>query len=84
MRMGWNSGSEIFDKVMQILNDHVEDSELREAIYVELIPLFEDYDCDTLNELLEQDEAFDAAYKHIYDDKSSEDDTILGTFDDED
>ncbi len=84
MIMGWNSGSEIFDKVMQILNDHVDDSEVREAIYVELIPLFEDYDCDTLKELLDQDDAFDNAYRYINDERETKDDVILGLFDDDD
>ena len=64
--MSWKSGSELFDKIIQILGDNIYDYDTRESIYLQLISAFEEIDCDTLYECLEQDKAFDAAYKQIY------------------
>lgn len=82
--MGWHAGNEIFDRVIQILNDHIDNNELREAIYIELIPLFEDHDCDSLSKLLERDDAFDSAFKYICEEKGLEDGSIYSMLDDDD
>jgi len=74
--MSWKSGSELFDKIIRILGDNIYDEEIRESIYLQLIPVFEDNDCDTLYELLEQDKAFDAAYKSLYKPENESDDDV--------
>ena len=61
--MGWSSGSGLFNEVIEILKDKVDDVLVREEIYDGLIPLFEDYDCDTLDECLGKDIAFDLIFK---------------------
>lgn len=64
--MGWSSGSRLLGDVIESLQKHVPDDEAREAVYVELIDAFEDFDCDTLDECTGEDEAFDAALKHVH------------------
>lgn len=47
--MGWATGSEIFENVLEIVEPYLGDS--KEEVVRELIELFEDYDCDTLGEV---------------------------------
>lgn len=63
--MGWSSGSSLFDDVIQILKDKVEDIPLREEIYMQMIPAFEGADCDTLDECMGRDIAFDSVFKKL-------------------
>lgn len=48
--MGWSRGADLFTEIAQIITDHVNDEDDREAMYMELIELFQDYDCDNLDE----------------------------------
>lgn len=72
---------------LETMIDGIEDSSLshsnRVLVYEVLIECFENYECDTINECLGADPAFDEAWKntgHILDDTEAEDDY----FDDED
>lgn len=60
--MGWSSGSEIMSLIIQGVKDKM-DPEDRDSFYKDLIEYFENEDCDTLYECLEQDIVFDKAYK---------------------
>ena len=60
--MGWASGSRIFSGIIEVLQEHVDDFDVRRDVYEELINLFEDADCDTLDEAVGEDPAFDAAW----------------------
>lgn len=72
--MGWASGSELLEGIIRTLREHVPDKRAREAIYDDLIPIFEDHDCDTLDECVGiGDPAFDAAWAKIYDGREDED-----------
>lgn len=64
--MSWSSGSVMFSAIVEAMKENVEDSEIREAIYNILIDVFEDYDCDTLDECVGSDYAFDNAYESRY------------------
>jgi hypothetical protein len=66
--MGWAGGSELLGQMIRILQEHVPDDSVREDIYIDMINAFEDADCDTVYELLGEDEAFDAAYHLINED----------------
>ena len=50
--MGWSTGSRLFSRIIEDLEDEITSTETRENIYKLLIPLFEDEDCDTLDECL--------------------------------
>lgn len=60
--MGWCSGSELMGKAIQSIQTHVSHNPaIRRAIYRDLIPAFEDQDCDTLDECRGKDPSYDAA-----------------------
>ena len=64
--MGWASGSSLFSDIIEAINDCDVDDETRHMLYEKLIPIFEDEDCDTLQECLGQDSAFDKVYYTLY------------------
>lgn len=66
--MSWASGSELFSEIIEILKENIDDDSIREEIYYKLIGCFENRDCDTLDECLNEDEAFDDAYNEFYND----------------
>lgn len=67
--MGWAGGSELMAGIIRSTNRHfgkvvVGDGEIfdqRMLFYDDLIRLFENHDCDTLDECLGRDQAFDSA-----------------------
>jgi len=75
--MGWASGSILMHDIVTSFNEKFpDDPELRKQIYLTLIPEFENYDCDTLDEV--RDDTFQEAFKEInpddWDDWDSEED----------
>lgn len=64
--MGWSSGSRIMNEIIEVLKDVVDDRDERFDVYYRLIEIFENNDCDTLDECLNEDTAFDEAYRDIY------------------
>ena len=63
--MSWSRGSELFEEFINILKEQVLDENIRIEIYKQLIPVFEDLDCDTLDECIGKDDIFDEVYKDI-------------------
>lgn len=61
--MGWSTGSLLMSEIIDGLKVTVPDEKVRAEIYQTLIPAFENYDCDNLNDCLEEDSAFDLAFK---------------------
>jgi hypothetical protein len=72
--MSWSNGSRLFSRIIEDLGDEVTSTSTRESIYKLLIPLFEDEDCDTLDECLGLDPAFDTVFNDMYPEYSSEED----------
>lgn len=70
--MGWASGSRIMSEIIESVMENVSDEAEREDLYSDLIGIFEDFDCDTLHECLEIDEAYDAAFHEKYPDDEEE------------
>jgi hypothetical protein len=68
--MSWSSGSQLFSEIILTLRETVTDYETRVEIYNKLIGIFEDRDCDTLSECLDEDRAFDDAYFEQYPDEN--------------
>jgi hypothetical protein len=71
--MGWSSGSKIMTEIIETLMETIVDEDDRAETYSALIDIFEDHDCDTLDECLEIDDVFDGVYR----DKHPEEDEIL-------
>lgn len=63
--MGWNSGGELFQAIIEALKPELPDELARQRIYEKLIPAFEDHDWDTQDECLGEDDAFDAAFQKL-------------------
>ena len=53
-------------EIIETLMETVSDDQHRAEVYSSLIDIFEDHDCDTLNECLEIDEVFDEVYREKY------------------
>lgn len=71
-------GHDLFEKLIDLFNDVGLEKETRKDLYSELIPYFEDKDCDTLEECLDIDSAFDEEFKafHPPEDDEDEDDYL--------
>lgn len=67
--MGWASGSDLFDKIIEVMKEAVPDVEARVAAYRKLVDAFRDADWDTLDECLDKDEAYDRVFREIYPDE---------------
>jgi hypothetical protein len=65
--MGWSSGSRVADDLIKALLETVEDDYVREEFYKKMIEIFEDHDCDTLDECVGVDAAFDSAFEEFTD-----------------
>lgn len=57
--MGWASGSELAKRVAKSAQQHITDPDERKAFYQEMIEAFEEFDCDTLYEIVEFDDNAD-------------------------
>jgi hypothetical protein len=65
--MGWSSGSRVADDLIKALQESVDDDYVREEFYKKMIEIFEDHDCDTLDECVGVDAAFDSAFEEYTD-----------------
>lgn len=64
--MGWASGSRVFGEIIEILRDNVPEDKIRKDIYSKLIDVFCEMDCDTLDECVGDDDAYDEAYFEVF------------------
>ena len=60
--MGWATGSSLMEDVIYGIKIEIDDFDTRVKVYKVLITSFEEYDCDTLQECIGLDDAFDDAY----------------------
>jgi len=63
--MGWSGGSGLMLEVILSLKKHVT-LKARHDVYWDIIPAFEDADCDSLIECVNEDPAFRAAYRELH------------------
>lgn len=61
--MGAASASELMSDVCAALIRHKVSVKVRKRIYKDLIPAWEDYDCDTLYEIVDEDPAFKSVFQ---------------------
>ena len=64
--MGWSSGTELFDALIEAVSSTTLDKEERRAVYRRMLKAFTDADWDSPEECLGDDPAYDAAYKELY------------------
>jgi len=63
--MGWGSGSYLMIDIIRALKRARISPKDRTKIYKVLIPAFEDHDCDTLYECVDDDAAFKQVYEKL-------------------
>ena len=68
--MGWSRGSQLLEEIIVVLAEAIPDPEVKESVYNELIDMFEDFDCDTINECVGEDPIFDKVYYEKYPDEN--------------
>ena len=85
--MSWKSGSRIMGEIIEAALDTITDESERHDLYMQLIDIFEDNDCDTLYECVDAnaDPVFNDAYGEMHpdDDPILEDDEIDEDWDDQ-
>jgi hypothetical protein len=59
--MSWIDGSRIFSEIAEVIYENVSDDLQRKIIYMDLIEIFDAFDCVNLNECADIDPALDAA-----------------------
>jgi hypothetical protein len=64
--MGWSSGTMVFSEIIEVLKDTVGDIPTRSEIYSGLIQVFENADCDNLDECIGEDIAFDDVWNELH------------------
>lgn len=64
--MGWASGSDLMAKVIDAVRDSGLTRPKRIKLYKKLIKAFERHDCDTLQEALDRDGAYDDALQALH------------------
>jgi len=63
--MGWSRGSALLSDIVGVIEQNVTTHVNKVAIYKELIGIFEDADCDTIDEVL-SDHSDSAAFREAY------------------
>jgi hypothetical protein len=71
--MGWSTGSRIMAEIIEEVKDLELNYYTEESLYSRLIDIFENWDCDTLDECLGEDAAFDEVYYSKYPEMKEED-----------
>ncbi len=72
--MGWASGSMLMSDIIDALHTEAIDKEIRKNVYATLIEAFSNFDCDTLDECVGVDKAFDEVFKEHYGEIEDEED----------
>ena len=66
--MGWASGTEVADIIIETVKAEVKDDATRKRIYIGMIRALEHYDWDTQDECMGTDPMFDAALHQAHPD----------------
>ena len=64
--MGWGSGSRLASGLIEAAKETISSDIERESFYEQLIELFQDFDCDTLDESVGHDPVFDELWEKLY------------------
>lgn len=63
--MGWSSGSVLMSNIIEALDNEIDDMDTKRRIYKTIIPAFENMDCDTLGECINESIEFKHAYAEL-------------------
>lgn len=68
VNMGWARGSSLLCDLIEIIEEGVPADTDKVALFKQIITAFEDMDCDTIGECMNQNSAFDQAVKLLHPD----------------
>jgi len=66
--MGWASGSQVMDGIIEVVQKEIKDPKVRFRLYKGIILALEEQDWDTENECEGTDDAYDKALKELHPD----------------
>jgi len=69
-----DSMTRLFGRIVEELEDEIPDVDTRESIYRVLIPIFENEECNELEDILGEDIAFDNVFEELYPELLEEED----------
>lgn len=72
--MGWASGSRVAAELIDAAKITIPNEIERAAFYEKMIYVFEDADCDTLDECVGNDDVFDEVWQELYPSDDYDDD----------
>lgn len=75
--MAWTTGKELFLEIVESIERHVFDEQLKINIYYELVSTFENYNVETLDECIGVSETLDVVLYEIFDIKEQDNDLDL-------
>jgi hypothetical protein len=75
--MAWTAGKELFLEIVESIERHVFDEQLKTNIYYELVSTFEDYNVETLDECLGVSDTLDMVLYEIFDIEEQDNDVDL-------
>jgi hypothetical protein len=64
--MGWGSGSRLAAELIDAAKTTITNEVERTSFYEQMIYAFEEFDCDTLDECVGNDEVFDEVWEELY------------------
>ena len=64
--MGWTSGSSIMSEIIETVENLVPNFNTRKEMYKRFIEIFENEDCDTLEECLDDSLAYKEAFQEVH------------------
>jgi hypothetical protein len=64
--MGWGSGSRLAAGLIDAAKETISSDTERESFYEQMIEMFQDFDCDTLDECVGHDPVFDELWEKLY------------------
>lgn len=79
--MSWSSGTRVMGEIIDALNETDDLSEaMKIVVYMQLIPVFEANDCDTLDECKDDDYCFGEAWRALYPEEEIEDEGLIDEY----
>jgi hypothetical protein len=64
--MGWASGSRLVSQLIESAKDTISNTSERSYFYEQMIEIFEEFDCDTMDECVGVDTIFDEVWEKYH------------------
>jgi len=72
--MGWASGTEIMQGIIEAAQEHIPDDDERYKFYKKVVKTMQSHDWDTMDECLGEDDSYDELYEDLNPDLDTDED----------